>query len=613
MNMNAKKIIPVIVFLIAASSLFAQSFISSVSKNKVAAGEIFELSFTLNTTGSGFKAPQLDIDFILYSGPYQSTSVQIINGNMSQSITYTYVLAAKKEGKFTIGPASIIANGNTLQSKPITVEVKGTYNHQGSPQARQRQQQQRQQQREASPPGNIADNLFVRTIVSKRKAYLGEQITVTQKLYTRVEVRGLKDVKFPAYAGFWAQDLPQKQHYSIGKESIDGIGYDVVELKKSYLFAQRAGKLTLPAVEAECIVLERVGSGNPWNDPFWGFDSYREAVYKVKGEPVTIDIASLPEEGKPQGFTGAVGEYTYKSTISSQKIRANEAINLSMTITGKGNIKLIEAPKLTFPGEFESYTPRVDDNISIGAAGVTGTKTFEYLVIPREPGQYTIGGASFSYFDPQEEKYITIPSPEFNITVEKGDPTAPQVTTGNAPRQKIKNIGNDIRYIKTGNIVLADRSQPFYGSPLFITGLSAPVAAFILFLLLRRRHIERNSDAVQVKSRKATAMARKRLTVAEQHMKAGRKEQFYEEIFRALYGYLSDKLNIPVADLSREHITSSLAARNVDAPVIDKLKNTLEACEFARYAPSSASADLERTYTDSVQVITAIEDQTKSL
>lgn len=611
--MNAKKIIPVIIFLLAAASLFAQSFTASVSKSKVAAGEIFELSFTLNTSGSGFKAPPLDSDFILYSGPNHSTSVQIINGNMSQSVTFSYVLAAKKEGKFTIGPASVTVNGNKLQSNPVTIEVKGTYNHQGSPQARQRQQQQRQQAQEAPASQSIADNLFVRTVVSKRKAYLGEQITVTQKLYTRLDVRGLKDVKFPAYTGFWAQDLPQKQHYSTGKESIDGIGYSVVELKKSYLFAQRSGKLTLPPVEAECIVLERVGSNNPWNDPFWGFDSYREAVYKVKSEPVTIDVSALPEEGKPQEFTGAVGEYSYKSIISSQKVKANEAINLSMTITGQGNIKLIEAQKLSFPGEFETYTPRVDDNISIGAGGVSGTKTFEYLVIPREPGEYTIGGASFSYFDPQQEKYITIPSPEFSIKVEKGDNTAPQVTTGNAPRQSIRTIGNDIRYIKTGNIVLAGQSKPFFGSPLFITGLSAPVAAFILFLLLRRRHIERNSDAVQVKSRKATSMARKRLAFAEQHMKSGNKESFYEEIFRALYGYISDKLNIPVADLSRDRITAALAARNVKQDTIGKLAITLDACEFARYAPSAASADLAKTYSDSVELITTIEGQTKSM
>jgi hypothetical protein len=603
--MMVKKHIILFFLFLAAAPLFGQKFTATVSKNRVAAGENFVLEFTLNGEGTSFKAPPLS-DFIVYQGPNRSHSMSIYNGVTSQTYSISYILAPRKEGKFTIGPASIIVNGSKIESNTVTIEVKGTY----SPHSQNPRQYHNPQQ--PTPPGeNVSDNLFVRTIVSKKKAYLGEQITVSHKVYTRLNLKGFRDVKFPSYNGFWAQDVTQQQHLALNTETLDGVVYNVAELKRSYLFAQRTGQLELPSLEAECVVRERVRSSDSWSDPFGIFDTYRDQVYNIKSKPVIIEVMSLPEKDKPSGFTGAVGDYTFKASLDKEKVKANEAINLNLTISGRGNLKLIEPLKLEFPESMETYTPKVNDNITLSGGGVSGSKSFDYLVIPREEGTYTIGGASFSYFDPEKKTYVVLPSPEFSITVEKGDEGSAAVMNKVRPKEDVKMLNSDIRYIKTGSVLLTDKQKHFFGSPMFYAGLGIPSLALFLFLFFRKKHIERNSDIVQVKSRQATRMARRRLAEAEKHIKAGNKERFYEEIFRALYGYLSDKLNIPVADLSKDSVAAGLAARGVNADTNGRMIATLDTCEFARYASSAAPGDLQKIYSDSVSLITQLEEEIK--
>jgi hypothetical protein len=327
---------------------------------------------------------------------------------------------------------------------------------------------------------------------------------------------------------------------------------------------------------------------------------------------VTIDVQPLPEDGKPSSFSGAVGDYTYKVELTKNKVKANEAVNLLITVSGKGNIKLIEAPKVAFPEDFETYDPKLKENISVGAAGISGSKTFDYLFIPRHEGNYTINELNFSFFNPAKNEYVSIPTPECIIEVEKGNEanTSAGVYSPNN-KEVVKNLGNDIRYIKTRDPQLKPKDSYFFGSGLFYTGLISPLLLFTALVLYRRKSIRDNKDLVSVRSRKATKMARKRLSSAEKHLRSGDKELFYSEISQALYGYLSNKLNISGADLSRDNITSVLKSRAVTETTINKLLGTLDNCEYARYAPSAVSGDLQSIYNNTVELITKIEDEIK--
>jgi hypothetical protein len=524
---------------------------------------------------------------------------------MSQSVSLSYIVAAKKEGKLIIGPASVNSNGATLQSNSLTIEaVKGNSGNQGGSAPSTQNQSGRSE--------NTGDNIFVRAIVNKSKAYQGEQITVTYKVYSRYQLRGFQDIKFPDYTGFWAQDMPSSQQIQLTSENIDGTTYQVAELKRSYIFAQRSGKLEIEPIKVECVVRQQSTnrSRDIWEQMFGG--GYEDAVVSIKSKPLAIEIIPLPEKDKPENFSGAVGDYSFKAALSKNNIKANDAVNLTITLSGNGNIKLVDPLKIDFPEDFETYDPKTNEKISVGANGVAGSKTFDYLLIPRHEGNYKIDQINFSYFDPQKKEYITLPSPDFDIQVDKGDGTAAKIVSNSINKEDVKILGNDIRYIKTNNILLVPKANYFFGSTLFNTLLLFPLLIFIVFIILYRKNKEQNKDAVAVKSRKATKMAKKQLSLAEQHLKSNNKEQFYVEIFKALYGYISDKLNIPVAELNKEHISNTLKLKNVTETTVQQLITTLDTCEYAHYAPGIASSDLQTIYNNTVALITKIEDEVRS-
>ncbi|MDO8627760.1 MAG: BatD family protein, partial [Candidatus Diapherotrites archaeon] len=450
--------------------MFAQKFTASVNKNKVAAGEVFQLDFTINASGKSFSPPSFS-DFTIYSGPNQSTSMQIINGSMSQSITLSYYLAAKKEGTFTIGSASITVGNNTLQSNAVTIEAVKS----GNTQQAQTQSQGGTQDKTSGKASS--ENIFAKTSVSKSKVYAGEQIIITHKVYTRMNLKGFQDVKFPSYNGFWAQEVGRNTQYEVTTENVNGVPYNVVEIKKAFLFAQRSGKIEIEPMEVECVVREKSGKRNdPFeqffgHDPFFRFDSYKDVLYTVKSNAVTIEVIPLPEANKPADFPGAVGNFSMNATIDKDKIKANEGVNLKITISGKGNLKLIDSPKMNFPDEIESYDPKTNENISVNESGVSGSKTFEYLLIPRHEGIYKIQSWNFNYFDAEKKMYVALPSKEFTITVEKGEgnsTSSPVISS--VAKEDVKMIGSDIRYIKTGNIHLEKRGEYFFSSSIFIAG-----------------------------------------------------------------------------------------------------------------------------------------------
>ena len=593
-------------FIYLANVSLAQKLTAQASKNKVAVGESFQISFSLNTSGSNFKAPALN-EFDVYSGPSQSTSMSFINGAMSQSISLSYIIAAKKEGKINIGPASINMNGTIIQSNSMTIEAfkAGSSNaqHQGN-------NNHSNQNSAAAAAENISENIFVKTIISKTKAYLGEQITVTHKIYTLYQLRGFKDIKFPDYTGFWAQDIASNAQIQVVNENVNGVNYQVGELKHTYLFAQRSGKIEIEPMKIECVV--RKQSNKKSNDIFEQFfgGGFEDATFAVKSKAVTIEILPLPELNKPAGFSGAVGNYTFKTQLSKDNIKTNDAINLIVTLTGRGNIKLVEPSKIDFPEDFETYDPKIKENVVAGTNGVSGSKTFDYLIIPRHEGDYKINPLNFSYFDTEKKQYVILPSPEFNIHVIKGpEDNNPAASSLNfRSKEDIKVLGNDIRYIKTTDIQLQPKGDYFFGSKLFYLGMVLPFFAFFGFLFVQRKNAELNKNAVAMKGRKATKMAKKRLILAEQYLKSNNKEKFYVEIFNALYGYVGDKLNILIADLNKEHISEKLIARSVDSETIQQLLTTLDNCEYARYSPSAVSSDINDIYNNAVQLITKIEN-----
>ena len=607
-----KKIAYILLLFVAIeNTAIAQKFTASASKTKVAVGETFQLTYSLNANGSNFKMPALN-EFDVYSGPNQSTSMSFVNGAMSQSISLSYILSAKKEGKITIQPGSVSVNGATVQSNSLVIEVV-----KGSPttQNQQNPNNPNQQQQNPTAPSSedVGNNLFVKTTVNKTKVYQGEQITITHKVYTRYQLRGFQDIKFPDYTGFWSQDVPSNnQQIQLANENVDGVVYSVAELKRTYLFPQRSGKLTIEPMKVE-VVVRKQSNRQPRDifDQFFG-GGYVDANYSVKSKPITIDVIPLPEANKPAGFAGAVGDFSFKAEVNKDKVKANDAINLTVTITGKGNIKLVDPLKVNFPEDFETYDAKTKENISATVNGVSGSKTFDYLAIPRHEGDYKISDINFSYFDPEKKQYITLPSPEFKIHVDKGKDGEGGASVFN-PRNKedVKVLGNDIRYIKTNNIILRPKENYFFGSTLFYLGLISPFILFLAFIIIRRKRIEQNKDVVAVKSRKATKMAKKQLLLAEKHLKSSNKESFYVEIFKALYGYVGNKLNIPTANLNKETITDSLRIKAVTEATIQQLMSTLDNCEFAHYAPTAVSGDLKSIYDNTVELITKIENEIK--
>ena len=617
MNWN-KKILP-FVFILLIGILFpvksfSQKLTAQVSKNKVYVGEVFQLSFTANGNMSGFKAPNMP-DFDVYSGPNQSTSVQIMNGSMNQTISYSYMIAARKEGKFTIGAAGATVNNAKAESNPITIEViKGT-----APQKQQQQQndpfasmfnnnpnaQQQQQQPQKTEVSN--EDVFVRTYVNKKQCYLGEQITVTQKVYSRLNLRGFQNFKPPGYDGFWAKDEERKGQIQLAVENFDGINYYVAEFMKTYLFPQRTGKLTVNSIEIDCVVRQQTKKAQSVFDQFFG-GGYQDVVVKIKSKPITIDALSLPEKGRPENFSGAVGKFNFKAELNHKKVKANEGLNLKVYVSGTGNINLAETPKINFPEGFETYEPKISENIST-TGGISGSKTYDYLVIPRKAGEFILKDLDFSYFDTEKKQYIKIPSPELKITVEAADPNSTNSAQVYNSKNEIAEQENDIRYIKTGDLKLKAIDEDFFGSWKHYTLLFATLLLFVGTLVARNYFIKTNSNLIAVKERKAARLARKQLAAAEKLKNENKQDEFYNEVLSALNLYVSHKMNIAVADLSKSTITLTLTNKNVGQVTINKLINTLNDCEYARYAPATAEKDLNLVYNNTVELITNIEDE----
>lgn len=618
-NIDIKKFSLFITGIFLAILAFADdiSFTAKASKNKIVTGETVQITYTINSNATNFKAPTFN-GFKVISGPNQSSSFQWINGKTSQSFSISFILMAEKEGTYNIKGASIEAGGKTYTSNEITIEVvKGT-----PPQQSQQSQQVQprhtpffdpfdpfsvQPQQNTTQTQDLKDDIYLKVNVDKKSAYVGEQITATYKIYTRIDIVSNSVKKLPLLNGFWSQDIDNKGQAHLVKEIVDGVPYYVAELKKTILFPQRAGTLEIDPLEMD-IVLRIRNNNRPRSifDQFFG--SYQDVPYTVKSKPVKIEIKPLPEKNKPESFTGAVGKYQFESKINKTKLKANEAITLSYILSGKGNIKLVDAPKPVFPIEIESYEPKIKDNITVNANGVSGNRIFEYLLIPRHPGIYTIEGVNFSYFDPSTGKYENIRTVDHIIEVEKGDNEDVVVSTGIA-KQDIQVLGSDINFIKTETKLQEKRSH-FIGSILFYVLWLLPLIIFIAAWLTRNIYMESLKDRAKLNFKKANKIAAKHLAIAQKQLEANAANMFYEEVFKALYDYISYKLNIEKSHLNKESIKERLIEKQVSSESIQKLIETIDQCEFARFAPSAAMP-MQDLYNQAESCINKLEEEIK--
>jgi len=587
--MKVKYFILLVLALITDISLAADiNLTAAVSKSTVAVGEQFEISFTANGNIEKFGPPDFN-GFQVVSGPNQSSSMTSINGSTSISIALSYDLVAGKEGEYSIGAASVVIDGKQYRSNPVKIKVV-----KGKPAA----QNQNTQAGSANPDGTISGNandiskrLFLRAVPSKTNVYQGEQLAVTYKLYTNVGLVYNSFDKMPDFNGFWSQEINNNnQDVQWTEETLNGSRYHVAVLKQIILFPERSGKLTVDPLEMTFVVRQAVPSNDPIEQFFGG--SYKDVKYKIKSTPIGINVKPLPETGRPAGFQGAVGDFSINATIDKTNLKANDALNYSFKVTGSGNLKLLKAPEIKVPADIEKYDPKVTDNINETLNGVSGSREYTYLMIPRHEGEYQLEPLSFSYFNPNKQSYVTLAAKDFTLNVAKGAPVSDVTAFSSANKQDVKILDKDIRYIKN-DVSLRASGLSFYGSLRFWLMLCIAPILFIGAFFYRQQYRENNKDLVKVKGKKANKIAIKHLNNAKKQLLDGDKKSFYEAIYKGLYGYLSDKFNIVAADLNKENIQEQLRLRKIGDNLIDQLIDTIDLCEMARYAPISGVSEQE--------------------
>lgn len=615
---NMKKV-SVIIFLFCtlALNLFADEKLTFTASapDVVVEGDNFRLEYSVNSTDVKDLRIASNINgFDILAGPYRSTSrnVSIINGKQtsSSSVTFTYTLSALKAGTYTIPAASITAKGGEkLISNAITIKVLPPDQDANTGQSGSKGRSGAGNDR-VSQSGNIADNdLFITATVSKTNVYEQEALLLTYKIYTRVDLRGFDNVKLPDFKGFHSQevDLPQTKQFT--QEHYNGRNYHTTVFRQFVLFPQQAGKLEIDPARFDASVARAVRSMDPF-DAFFGGSSYVEVKKTLTTPKVIVNVKSLPAN-KPASFNGAVGSFNLTSNINTQNLKTNDAVTLKLTLSGAGNMKLIQAPEVKFPGDFEVYDPKVEDKVSLTQNGLSGNKVFEYLAIPRHAGEFEIPAVEFNYFDVKSKAYKTLKTDAYKLTVEKGQGNAEQVVSDFTNKESVKVLGNDIRYIKTGSTDYLKYDELFFGSLAYILYYIIPSMIFMIFVIAYRKQIENSKNITKSRTRKANKTAVKRMKTAAKLLTENKKEGFYDEVLKAMWGYVGDKLSIPVSELNKENIENRLIGRNVPEATVSSFLKLLDECEFARFAPGDMSQTMNQTYDSAMNIITEIENNLK--
>ncbi len=599
-----------ILFLIFAKCAFSQDVTFTASAPEVVEmGQQFRLIYRINAKADNFSATAIDA-FSILAGPStsQSSNVSIINGKVTQNfeLRYTYILQAMKEGEFTIPSAEIKVNNKIYKSNTIKIEViKGSLRQERavtSPSGMNQSQQTTNQNQFSN------SDLYIKIFVSKTKVHREEHLIVTIKLFSRLNITRLENAKLPSFQGFITEELEVPPLTSLNRERINDQVYLTGVLKKYILYPQKSGKIKIDPFKLDVHYQkpDNRRSRSMFDDFFGAIDSEGR---KVISNSVTINVSDLPKN-KPYNFSGAVGQIKLSASVDNSDVNTNDAVNLKVKISGSGNLKYINPLKIEFPSDFDVYDPKVSDNIKYSERGAIGNKTFEYLMIPRHAGEFTIPAFSFSYFDTKTDQYKTQKAGPFNIKVGKsvGD-TMLTVSTA-FTKEDVKFLGQDIRFIKK-NIKLNETNRFIFGSRTFYLAYISGILLFFIIFLIRRKKIKESTNVMLVKNKKANMFARKRLKKASGFMKLNQRETFYEELVKALWGYISDKLGIPVANLSKDNVRSEMLNRKVDEEYIDQILNIIDRCEYARYAPVTEETKMDTLYKDAIKVISNLQQKLK--
>jgi hypothetical protein len=599
-----KTLLYLLFFLLSHSVSGQEVYIKGESPSVVNTGDQFTIMWTVNSGGGEFSAPAFT-GFYKLMGPQTSysSSTQIINGKMSTQTSYSYVyyLQAVKEGKYVIAPAIFTLKNKTYSSDSLRIEVVGS-----SSQKQSRQQQNSDSETDSEVEANGKD-LFINLSVNRKEIFLGEPVVATVKIYSRVNIAGINEIKFPSFNSFLKSDIDTPPLTSLRQENVNGTIYGSGVIQQFLLYPQVTGEINIDPVQISVLVQQKTRGES---DPFFGdfFSSYQTVPKAAASQSVKIKVKPLPGI-QPGDFSGVVGKLELKATLNKESVNVNDAVNLKIIISGNGNLRIAAPPVLKLSPDIEVYDPKISDDLKNGQNGTTGQKSFEFLLIPRHDGDFTIPPLTYSYFNIAAGRFEKLTTEELHFNARKVSGQNSGTTVyGGVAKEDVKYLGKDIRFIKSDAGKLKKSGDIFISKQSFFSSFAFSLLAFLLVLFLRREHIRRNSDISLVKNRKAGKIAIKRLHNASVCLKNEEIDQFYDEILKAVWGYLSDKLNIPVSDLSRTNAISALQEQGIEEDMIKSLSQILDTCEFARFAPSTSGAEAASIYDETSYFIKSVEN-----
>ena len=577
--------------------------ISVSAPSHVAAGENFRVAYTINTSDvEEFRMGGVQDGLEVIAGPYTSSqsSYQMINGHTSSSssVTITYTLYAAKNGSFTIGASHALVGGKRLSSRPVKIQVSGhAQRTNGAPNMHGQDSYDQPRMRSAGSAISGSD-LFIKVSASKKRVHEQEPILLTYKVYTQVDLTQLEG-KMPDLKGFHTQEVPLPQQKTFHTETVNGRPYKCVTWSQYVMYPQMTGRLEIPSITFKGIVVQQNRNVDPMEAFFNGGSGYVEVKKDIKAPGITLQVDPLPQ--RPANFSGGVGKFNISASLDKKEVKAGEPITLRVVVGGIGNLKLLKQPVVNFPKDFDKYDAKVTDKTRLTANGVEGNMVYDFLAVPRNQGSYTIPSVELTYYDTSKNAYKTIKTQPFKVEVEKGDGTS-------AESEDFASQDKDIHTIKLGKVVQHKADEMFFGSFGYWISLLMPLIAFVVLLIVFRRRAIENADIVKKRSNRAGKIATKRLRLANKLMLQGKQGEFYDEVMRALWGYMSYKLNMPAEKLNRDNIRETLGRHFVDDATIEKFTTALDECEFERYAPGDAAGNMNRTFESAMTAIMDIEN-----